>query len=93
MLKTERVKYYKVKNGQSLKEIAEYFSVSPFLLAKINGLKAEPNAGSILAIPTERGNFYTVKEGDTKELLCGSKENFARKNGTDIFYIGMRIVL
>ena len=93
MLKTKRVKYYKVKAGQGVKAIAEYFSVSPFLLAKVNGLKEEPSAGAILIIPKESGNFYTVREGDTKELLCGSAEGFERKNGTDVFYIGMRIVL
>jgi LysM repeat protein len=93
MLKTERVKYYKVKDGQTLRQIAEYFSVSPFLLAKENGLAEEPFCGQVLSIPTERGNLYTIKEGDTKALLCGSEENFARKNGTDTFYIGMRIIL
>ena len=93
MLKTERVKYYKVKEGQTLKGIAEYFSVSPYLLARCNGLEKEPLAGSVLTIPTERGNYYTVQEGDTKSLLCGSEENYARKNGTDVFYIGMRIIL
>lgn len=93
MLKTEQVKYYKVKEGQTVKGIAEYFSISPYLLAKCNGLTEEPPAGSILEIPTLRGNYYTVQEGDTKELLCGSVENYREKNGTDVFYIGMRIVL
>ena len=93
MLKTERVKYYKVKEGQGVREIAEYFSVSPYLLARCNGLCEEPFAGRILEIPTERGNFYTVQEGDTKTLLCGSIENYEKRNGTDIFYIGMRVIL
>ena len=93
MLKTERVKYYRVKEGQTLQEIAEYFSLSPFLLARENGLEKEPSCGRILFIPTEKGNFYTVQEGDTKALLCGSDEAFARKNGTDVFYLGMRVIL
>ena len=93
MLKTERVKYYKVKEGQTLKGIAAYFSVSPYLLAKCNGLEKEPTAGRILEIPTKCGNMYTVQEGDSKALLCGSAEEYAEKNGTDVFYIGMRIVL
>ena len=84
-------RYYRVKKGQTLEEIADYFSVSERLLAKENGLAETPFAGQILTIPTERGNAYTVQEGDTKALLCGSEENFYRKNGTDVFYIGMRV--
>ena len=72
-------------------EIADCFSVSEYLLAKENGLTQAPFAGQILRIPSERGNAYTVREGDTKALLCGSEENYVRKNGTDIFYIGMRV--
>ena len=93
MLKTERVKYYKVKEGQTLQGIAEYFSVSPYLLAQSNGLEEMPMAGCILEIPTERGDYYIVREGDSKVLLCGSEENYKKKNGTEIFYIGMRVVL
>ena len=93
MLKTEKVKYYIVKDGQTVREIAEYFSVSPYLLAKNNGLEKEPTQGRVLQIPAERGNLYIVKEGDTKTLLCGSAENYKKKNGTDIFYIGMRVIL
>ena len=81
--------YYQVKMGQSLKEIADYFSVSERLIVRENGLSAPPKAGQILLIPKQRGNAYTVKAGDTKALLCGSEENYAKKNGTDIFYIGM----
>ncbi len=93
MLKTERYDFYKVKRGQTLFEVAEYFSVSEWLLAKENGLTAPIFCGQILKIPQERGDRYVVKAGDTKELLCGSAENYARKNGTDVFYIGMRVIL
>ncbi len=93
MLKTEFVQYYQARKGQTLEGIAEYFSVSPYLLATENGMSAPMRAGQILKIPSERGNLYVVKEGDTKELLCGSEENFRKKNGTDIFYIGMRVIL
>jgi LysM repeat protein len=91
MLKTQNQRYYKVKKGQSLAEIADCFSVSEYLLAKENALTQAPFAGQILRIPSERGNAYTVREGDTKALLCRSEENYLRKNGTDIFYIGMRV--
>ena len=93
MLKTERVQFYKVQAGQSLEEIAAYFSVSPYLLAKENGLTAPLERGRVLKIPSECGNSYRVREGDTKALLCGSDENFLRRNGTRVFYIGMLIIL
>ncbi len=93
MLKTERKKYYKVKEGQTLQEIARYFSVSPYLLARENELTAPPYTGQILQIPVEGGNYYHAKEGDSKALLCGSEEKYFRKNGTDILYIGMTVVL
>ena len=93
MLKIERVKYYKVKAGQTLREIAEAFSVAEGRLVELNGLQEELWAGMLLKIPLEAGHAYTVQEGDTKELLCGSAENYRRKNGTDTFYIGMRVIL
>ena len=93
MLKTEKCKYYKVKTGQTLRGIAEYFSVSEYLLAKENDLHAPIFAGQILCIPSETGNASIVREGDTKSLLCGSEENYLRKNGTDVFYIGMRVII
>jgi len=87
------VKYYRVKEGQTLREIAEAFSVSEWKLAKENGLKTEPYIGQCLRIPTQRGNAYIVQEGDTKELLSGSAENYENVNGTEIFYIGMRVII
>lgn len=93
MLKTVKRQFYQVKKGQTLKQIADYFSVSEFLLVKVNHLTSPPCAGQILQIPQESGNVYTVQEGDTKTLLCGSEENYFTKNGTDVFYIGMRVIL
>lgn len=92
MLNVENRKYYKVRAGQTLRDIAEYFSVAERLLVKENGLKSPPFAGQILKIPNERGNAYFVREGDNKTLLCGSEEGYRKKNGTDEFYIGMRII-
>ena len=93
MLKTQQRQFYQVKKGQTLAQIAENFSVSPFLLVKINALATPPCAGQILQIPNERGNLYVVQEGDTKTLLCGSEENYRALNGTDVFYLGMRVVI
>lgn len=89
MLKLSQPQYYKVKQGQSLEQIASAFSVSKYLLAKENGLTQAPHAGQILKIPVEKGNLYVVQAGDSKELLCGSEENYRAKNGTDVFYVGM----
>jgi hypothetical protein len=93
MLKLQIPNEYQVKEGQTLEQIAQAFCVSAFLLAKENELTCEPKTGEILHVPSERGNAYFVKEGESKALLCGSEENFKRKNGTDCFYIGMRVIL
>lgn len=93
MLKVEIPKYYKVKSGQTIEEIAKAFGVSAYLLAKENELNKQPCAGQMLKIPTARGNSYLVRAGDSKKLLCGSEERYKKINGTDILYIGMRIIL
>ena len=93
MLKQVAWEFYQVKKGQSLRDIADYFGVAEGLLVKLNGLTKPPCTGQILHIPQEKGNIYFVQEGDTKTLLCGSEENFRMKNGTDAFYIGMRVVI
>ena len=93
MLKTVQRKFYKVKDGQTLTEIAEYFSVSERVLAKRNGLKSSPYAGQILLIPEEKGNAYIVRAGDSKAMLCGSEERYERLNGTKAFYIGMKVII
>lgn len=93
MLKLEIPRYYKMKAGQTLKDVARTFCVAERLLVVENGLCAPPECGFLLRIPTERGNAYIAKAGDSKTLLCGCDENFARKNGTDILYPGMRVIL
>ena len=93
MLKTVQRQYYKVKEGQTLREVADYFCVSERLLVKENSLTGELFAGQILKIPAQKGNVYTVREGDTKELLCGNAKAFEEKNGTADFYIGMKVIL
>ncbi len=92
MLKLESREWYLVKNGQTLADIARAFCVSARILAKENGLREEPRAGRVLHIPRERGNPYTVGQGDSRALLCGSVENFVKKNGEHL-YLGMRAIL
>ena len=93
MLKLRFCKYYQVKSGQTLAEVAKNFSISPYILAQENGLTEELYEGQILLIPTQSGNSYVVKERDTKALLCGGEKGYKEKNGTDVFYIGMRVIL
>lgn len=83
--------YYKVKAGQTLRSVAEAFSVPETRVVYDNSLTGEVQEGQLLRLPREKGNLYTVRAGDTKELLCGSRENYRHKNGTDAFYPGMKI--
>lgn len=93
MLQFQSRKYYKVKEGQTLREVAQAFSVAEGRLVELNGIKEELFTGQILQIPPEQGNVYYIQEGDSKQLLCGSEENYRKKNGTDVFYIGMRVII
>ena len=93
MLKTLQRQWHKVREGQSVRQIAKYYSVAERLLVKTNRLTGEPYAGQMLEIPEERGNVYEVKEGDAKAFLFGGEEEFRARNGTDVFYIGMRVIL
>jgi hypothetical protein len=92
MLEIKIPRFYKVKSSQTLAQIARTFCVSEYALVKVNGLKQPPAEGELIEIPQERGNLYTVREGDTKTLLCGSDENYEKKNGAAL-YLGMRAVL
>lgn len=93
MLKCVSWDFYKVKNGQTIKQIANAFCVSEWKLVKENNLKCEPSAGQILVIPKEKGNVYFAADGDSKTLLCGSEEAYEKQNGTAVFYPGMRVIL
>ena len=93
MLQIQTPVYYQVKEKQTVRQIAAAFGVSPYLLARENGLTAEPPIGSVLRIPNRRGTVYTVKAGESKTLLCGSEEEYLKGNGTSVFYIGMRVIL
>ncbi|MBE7068051.1 MAG: LysM peptidoglycan-binding domain-containing protein [Clostridiales bacterium] len=93
MLTIKKTKYYKVKNGQSLSDVARAFCVSARVLAKANGLSEELQKGQILRIPESAGNAYTATATDTPALLCGSGEKFIEKNGGAYLYPGMRVIL
>ncbi len=93
MLKLCKPKYYIVKEGQTLAEIAEAFCLPVTLLIFQNGLKEEPRAGEVLRIPSENGNLYVAKAGEGKTLLSGSEENYEKRNGTSVLYPGLKVFL
>ena len=93
MLKVQRKKFHKVLANQTLEEIAKFYHIPPRLLVKLNGLKEEVCAGQILYLPYANGDLYTAQAGDSKTLLCGSKENYEQKNGTKILYPEMKVWL
>lgn len=78
--------FYRVKKGQTLTEIASAFRLPPRVLAKANALNSEVREGQVLKIPACAGNLYTVRGGESKTLLCGSKESFEERNGTKCLY-------
>ena len=80
------VKYYRVKRGQKIADIARTFLMPPRVLAAFNDLSEEPQEGQILEIPEGEGNLYLVRGGESKSLLCGSPEAFEKKNRTALFY-------
>ena len=92
MLKTIKKRYHRVLRGQTLAEIATAYHVGEYALAKENGLEKEVQEGQVLRLPKERGNRYIVRAGDSKKLLCGSKENYEKRNGPHL-YLGQRVVL
>ena len=93
MLQQIRPKFYKVKAGQTLHQIAQAFGLPPTLIIQENGLTKPPHAGEILYLPPSQNHLYTVQAGDSKKLLCGSDENYQTRNGTDILYPTMQVFL
>ena len=92
MLKIGKMELYKVKLGDTLKGLSEQLPTTMYALIAENGLTTELTEGQILRLPT-RADLYTVQAGDTKTLLCGSDEAYRKRNGTDVFYLGMRVRL
>ena len=77
---------YRVKKGQTLKDVAQAFSLPCRLIATFNGLTEEVREGEVLFIPEAEGNLYAVRGGESKTLLCGGSEKFKKKNGTSCLY-------
>ncbi len=91
MLKLREKKLHRVLAGQTLEQIALTYRLPVRLLVKENRLTCEAYEGQILVLPERKGDLYTVQAGDGKKLLCGSEENYERKNGTKILYPEMKV--
>lgn len=92
MLKLKEQKWYKVKRGQTLRAIATGLNTTAYALAAENDLNEEVYEGQLLRVPEPRP-LYTVQVGDSKALLCGSEKAYVKSNGTQVFYLGMRVRL
>ena len=92
MLKIGNFQFYKVKRGDTIKGLSEQLPTTMYALIEKNCLTKEPIEGDILRLPPP-AKLYTVQAGDTKVLLCGSEEAYHTRNGTTVFYLGMRVCL
>ena len=92
MLKLKEQKWYKVKRGQTLQSIAKGLNTTAYALVAENSLTEEVYEGQLLRVPETRP-LYTVQAGDDKALLCGSEKAYEKRNGTKVFYPGMRVRL
>lgn len=65
---------YKIKKGDTLSEIAEYYGTTVSTLASINNIKDVDKiyAGDTLKIPTNNSSYveYTIKRGDTLSQIA-----------------------
>lgn len=77
-----RKEYYRIKEGQTLYDVAEVFSVPPTLIIAENKL-TRWQAGMVIRIP-EAGELTPVFAGETAETLGG--EAFLKRNGTKIVF-------
>lgn len=84
---------YRLKRGQTLSDVAKAFSLPVSLIVSLNGLTEEAEEGQVILIPQAEGNLYTVRGGESKKLLCGGKENYLKKNGTDCLYPTQTVLL
>lgn len=85
MLELRRKKLHKVSDGETLESIAETYRLPVRDIAVENGLAQSIWVGQVLVLPERKGNLYTVQAGDSKPLLCGSKESYERLNGKILY--------
>ena len=91
-LKSKLLEPYKVKNGQTVRSLANECATTAYAIVARNGLTEELYEGQLIFLP-DSANLYTVQAGDTKKDLCGSEERYRKMNGTDVFYPAMRVLI
>ena len=64
--------YYKVKAGQTLRCVAEAFSVPETRVVYDNSLTGEVHEGQLLRLPREKGNLYTVRAETPKSFFAAA---------------------
>ena len=92
MLKLKEKQLHRVGEGQTVESIAAAYRLPSRAIVLENSLTGEVYEGQILRLPKRRGDLYTVKAGESKKLLCGSEENYEKKNGKEL-YPGLKIWL
>ena len=92
MLKLKEKQLHRVRKGQTVESIASAYRLPPRAIVLENSLTGEVYEGQILRLPKRQGNLYTAKAGESKALLCGSRENYEKKNGKEL-YPGLKIWL
>lgn len=92
MLTLKNKQLHRVGKGQTLESIANAYRLPPKAIVLENSLTGEVFEGQLLRLPKRKGNLYTAKAGESKELLCGSRENYEKKNGKEL-YPGLKIWL
>jgi murein DD-endopeptidase MepM/ murein hydrolase activator NlpD len=100
---TEAVSFteYEVKSGDTLRSIAESFSLRPETIISVNEIENinQLQAGRVLNIPDRDGQIYTVKEGDSLSVIAHNFDmgyvTLAEVNGlsSSLIRIGQRLFI
>ena len=89
--------FYRIKKTDDLKKISLQFLVPESLLIFENDLSNEVFCGQILYIPHYNYKLYIVKPLESVESVCKKfnlkKEDFIKKNKTDIVFDGQLVYI
>ena len=86
--------FYRVKSGDTLLSVCEFFSLSIASVIKDNMLESDIEEGDILVI-TKEENLYTVKPLETfysvSKKVGASEEELRRLNPIPYLFYGLKI--
>lgn len=82
----EYFKYYTIKQGDTIYQIARQYNINPELLSVLNGIEENdyiyPN--QVILIPQSGYSYYITKEGDTLDIVSDmfniNKEKLLNQN-------------